>query len=262
MGGSGQTQKEGEVAATSPIARTLVAVATYNEMENLPRLLDAIHRCLPDADLLVVDDNSPDGTGQWCQERAARDPRMHCLRRKGKLGLGTALLAAMRYALDHGYPYLVTMDADFSHPPETLPALVAGMEDSSAGPIDVMIGSRYIAGGRIQGWPLVRHLMSRTVNCYCRRLLRLSPRDCSSGMRCYRTAILARLDFREVRSHGYAFEEEILWRLKRAGARFGEIAIRFVNRKEGASKVYVGEIAAAMGTLFRLTCTEWLKRRD
>lgn len=240
--------------------RILVAVATYNEIETLPHLVDEIHRRLPTVELLVVDDDSPDGTGDWCDRQAAEDPRVHCLHRQGKQGLGTALAAGMRYAIEHGYQYVITIDADLSHAPEALPRLIAGMGAQGLPAVDVMIGSRYTAGGSIDGWPLTRHLLSRSVNLYCRWLLGLSPRDCSSGLRCYRVALLSRLDFGAIRSLGYAFEEEVLWRLARLGARFGEIPIHFVNRREGISKVSRRELTRGMRALLSLTMERWLGR--
>ncbi len=170
--------------------KTLITVATYNEMENLPRLVEEIFRFAPEADLLVIDDNSPDGTGHWCDQKAAEDPRVHCLHRPGKLGLGTAILAGMKYAVEHGYKYVLNMDADFSHQPRYLPELLAGMDPPGGPPVDVMIGSRYVPGGGVEGWPLRRHLMSRGVNFYARWLLGLEPKDCSGGFRCYRTSRL------------------------------------------------------------------------
>ena len=146
--------------------KTLVTVATYNEMENLPRLVEQIFRYVPQVDLLVIDDNSPDGTGAWCERRRAEEPRIACLHRPGKLGLGTATIAGMKYAIENGYRYVLNMDADFSHQPKYLPALLAGMEPAGAPPVDVMIGSRYVPGGGVEGWPLKRQLMSRGVNCY------------------------------------------------------------------------------------------------
>src|SRR6187551_1181641 len=140
-------------------SRALVAVATYNEIENLPGLVEAIHKVLPAADILVVDDNSPDGTGKWCDERARSDSRFAVLHRAGKLGLGSATIAAMQFALDHQYDVLVTMDADWSHDPEYLPRLVRAVDDA-----DVAVGSRYCEGGAIEGWPLGRRVLSRGVN--------------------------------------------------------------------------------------------------
>ena len=241
----------------------LVTVATYNEIENLPRLVEEIFQYAPQAHLLVIDDNSPDGTGGWCDRRAAEDPRVHCLHRPGKLGLGTATIAGMKYAIEHGYPYVLNMDADFSHHPRHLPALLAGMEATADRPaVDVMIGSRYVPGGRIEGWPWRRHFMSRAVNGYARRLLRLSPRDCSGAFRCYRTALLAQVDFDRVRSRGYSFQEEILWRLQRLGARFGETPITFVDRQHGQSKINLREAFGALRIILALGLANlWPGRR-
>jgi dolichol-phosphate mannosyltransferase len=232
--------------------KTLVSVATYNEMENLPRLVDEIFHYLPQADLLVIDDNSPDGTGQWCDEAAARHSRIHCLHRPGKQGVGTAILAAMRYAVDHGYRHLLNMDADFSHPPRYLPILAAGMDPPDRPPVDVMIGSRYVPGGGTENWPWRRKLMSRAVNCYARWLLGLKANDCSGGYRCYRSALLAKLDHTLVRSRGYSFQEEILWRLARLGARIAETPIIFVDRRRGASKINLREAWDALRIIFWL----------
>ena len=242
--------------------RTLVMTATYNEIENLPALVAGILEHAPLVDVLVVDDNSPDGTGRWCDEQAARDPRIRCLHRQGKLGLGTAIVAGMRHAVDSGYRYLVNTDADFSHHPRYLPDLIAGMDPPGGPPIDVMIGSRYIPGGGIEGWPLKRHLMSRAVNLYARWLLGLKPRDCSGGYRCYRVEKLAQVGFDGLVSHGYSFQEEILWRLKRLGCRFGETPITFVDRVRGSSKINSGEAWSALWVILALGRRNWLGRRD
>jgi dolichol-phosphate mannosyltransferase len=236
----------------SESGKTLVTLATYNEIENLPRLVDEIFGAAPEVDLLVIDDNSPDGTGRWCDGRAAEDPRVACLHREGKLGLGTATVAGMRHAIDHGYRYLLNMDADFSHQPKYVPELLAGMDPPDGPPVDVMIGSRYVPGGGVRGWPRRRRLMSRGVNAYARWLLRLPPHDCSGAFRCYRTEPLARLDFGSIRSRGYSFQEEILWRLRRLGARFGETPIVFVDRRSGHSKIDAGEAAAALWIILAL----------
>jgi dolichol-phosphate mannosyltransferase len=230
----------------------LVTIATYNEIENLPSLVDEIFRAVPQVDLLVIDDNSPDGTGAWCDRKAAEDPRLHCLHRSGKLGLGSAILAGMQYALDQGYRQVLNMDADFSHHPRYLPAFLAGMDPPDGPPIDVMIGSRYIPGGGIEGWGWKRHVMSRGINLYSRWFLGLKPKDCSGGYRCYRTATLAKLDFTAIRSRGYSFQEEVLWRLKRVGARFGETPIVFPDRRKGSSKIDAGESLRALWIILRL----------
>ena len=241
--------------------KTLVAIATFNEIETLPRLVEQIERELPAAEILVIDDSSPDGTGRWCEEKAAGNERLKCLHREGKLGLGTALVTAMRYAVDHRseYAYLVTMDADFSHPPDRLPALISSMEPPDAPAADVAIGSRYISDGGIEGWPISRHVLSRAVNLVSRWLLWLSPRDCSSGFRCYRVDKLAQIDFETVHSRGYSFEEEVLWRLNRLGARFVEIPIRFVNRRHGASKTSPRELVTSASILLGLAARTWLR---
>jgi dolichol-phosphate mannosyltransferase len=238
----------------SESARPLVAVATYNEIQTLPRLVEEVLCHLPEADILVIDDNSPDGTGQWCREKALQDPRVTCMQREGKLGLGTALAAAMRYAAERceQYTCLVTMDADLSHPPQRVAELVRALDRPGLPSVDVAIGSRYVAGGTIEGWPLSRHVMSRAVNFVSRWLLGLPARDCSSGYRCYRTELLARMDFQAILSHGYSFEEEVLWRLHRLGARFTEVPIHFVNRRHGDSKTNPRELLTSAGVLLRL----------
>jgi dolichol-phosphate mannosyltransferase len=233
--------------------KTLITLATYNEIENLPSLVDEIFRHAPDADLLVVDDNSPDGTGRWSAEAGERDKRIHSLHRAGKLGLGTATIAAMHYAIEHGYELMTNLDADFSHPPRYLPALIGAMNQTVDGqPVGCAIGSRYVRGGGVEGWPLKRRLMSRAVNTYARGLLRLAPRDCSGAFRCYRTSLLAQIDFDSVRSRGYSFQEEILWHLKRLGCRFVEVPITFVDRVKGESKIDMREAVASLGQLFGL----------
>lgn len=240
--------------------KTLVMTATYNEIDNLPMLVAEIFQFAPQADLLVIDDNSPDGTGRWCDEQSQSDPRIHCLHREGKLGLGTAIVAGMRYAIEHGYQYLLNLDADFSHHPKYLPQLIAAMEPAAGSPPDVMIGSRYVAGGGIEGWPLKRYLMSRGVNLYARWLLGLKPKDCSGGYRCYRVSRLAEVDFDSFLSHGYSFQEEVLWRLKRIGSRFGEMPITFVDRVRGSSKIDSREAWSALRVILALARRNWLGR--
>jgi dolichol-phosphate mannosyltransferase len=221
-----------------------VSLATYNERDNLAPLLWEVQKTLPAAEVLVIDDNSPDGTGRLADELAARNPQVHVLHRPGKLGLGTATLAAMRYAMEHGYDYCINMDADFSHHPRYLPALLAGMDRH-----DVMIGSRYVPGGGTENWPLSRRLISRSVNGLVRLLMRLPPHDCSGAYRCYRVSKLreARLD--QVVSRGYSFQQEVLYRCRKAGCRLGEVPIVFENRRAGASKVNLGEAVRSLSVL-------------
>lgn len=239
--------------------KTLVAVATYNEIENLPSLVEQIFATVPEAELLVIDDNSPDGTGRWCDEQAESEPRLHCLHRSGKLGLGTATIAGMEYAIEHGYRYVLTMDADFSHHPRYMPQILAGMEQQP--PVDVMIGSRYVAGGGVEGWPLRRRMMSRSINLYARTMLGLNTKDCSGAFRCYRVELLKKLDMQSICSRGYSFQEEVLWRLKRAGARFGEAPIVFKDRMLGTSKINRKEAIDALWIIMKLGFNNWLVPR-
>jgi dolichol-phosphate mannosyltransferase len=219
-------------------------MATYNERDNLSPLIREIHAAVPAADVLVTDDHSPDGTGKEADDLAATDPRVNVLHRPGKLGLGTAILDAMRWAMDRGYDYFVNLDADFSHPPRYLPSLLTGMKK-----YDVMIGSRYVAGGAAVDWPLSRRLMSRGVNTVVRLLMRIPARDCSGGYRCYRVAKLRQTDLANLLSRGYSFQQEVLYRCLKAGCRIGETPIVFENRKAGKSKVSSREATRSMSIL-------------
>lgn len=212
--------------------RLLVSLATYNEAGNLAKLIEEIHRYAPHADVLVVDDNSPDGTGKLADEMAAKDARIRVLHRPGKLGLGTATLAAMNYAIENGYDYLQNMDADFSHPPRYLPGILDGMKKH-----DVMIGSRYVAGGGTENWPLKRKVISQGVNYLVRFLLRMPVKDASGAFRCYRVSKLRETALNKIRSRGYSFQQEVLFRCHKAGCKLGEYPILFENRRAGTSKV-------------------------
>jgi dolichol-phosphate mannosyltransferase len=224
--------------------RVLVSLATYNERDNLQPLIHEIQAVLPTADVLVTDDNSPDGTGKLADELAASDPRIHVLHRPGKLGLGTATLGAMRYAIDQQYDLLINLDADFSHHPRYLPALLAGMKRH-----DVMIGSRYVPGGAVEGWPLARRVISGAVNTFARLLLRIPAHDTSGAFRCFRVSKLRQIDLDHVVSRGYSFQEEILYRCRKAGCRMGETPILFENRRAGASKVNPREAVRSLAIL-------------
>lgn len=230
-----------------PPARLLVSVATYNERDNIARLIEEIHQFAPQADVLVVDDNSPDGTGRVVDELGARDPRVKALHRPGKLGLGTAIVAAMRYAQAHGYDLLINMDADFSHPPKAIPALLAGMSRK-----DVMIGSRYVPGGGTENWPWQREAISRALNGLVRFLFRMGVRDASGAYRCYRVAKLREVRLDRLVSRGYSFQQEVLYRCRLAGCRLGETPIVFANRRAGKSKVNPKEAARSILTILYL----------
>jgi dolichol-phosphate mannosyltransferase len=236
------------VSAPAP-QRTLISLATYNEAGNLRDLVAEIRRHAPEASILVIDDTSPDGTGQLAEALKAEWPNIDVIHRSGKLGLGSAIVAGMRYAIDHQYDYFLNLDADFSHPPRFIPALLAGMADH-----DVMIGSRYVAGGGVAGeqFDLKRKFMSRGINLYARLFLGLPTKDNSGSFRCYRVSKLAQLDFGRIRSRGYSFMEEILFWCRRAGCRFGETPITFENRRAGSSKINMGEAVKALGIIFEL----------
>jgi len=237
----------GPAAYPVPQGRLLVSMATYNERDNLSPLIEAVHAVAEHADILVVDDGSPDGTGQIVEELAARDRRVNLLQRGRKLGLGTATLAAMRFAMDRNYDFLLNLDADFSHPPRYIPAILAGMFDH-----DLMIGSRYVPGGGTENWPFSRRMISKSVNFYVRTLLRMPVRDASGAFRCYRVAKLREAQLERVRSRGYSFQQEVLFRCHRAGCRIGEHPIIFENRKAGTSKVNLRESVNSILMLTRL----------
>ncbi|MFQ3593271.1 MAG: polyprenol monophosphomannose synthase [Gemmataceae bacterium] len=227
--------------------RVLVSLATYNERPNLELLLPAIVHYWPLADILVIDDNSPDGTGEYVRQLASQDRRFRLIARPSKLGLGTAVLAGMRYAIEQDYDLFVNMDADLSHDPRHLPALLAGMDQH-----DVMIGSRYIPGGKTVDWPLSRYLISRMVNLLVRFLFRFRARDLSGSYRCYRVSKLREARLEQVRSQGYSFMQEVLFLCQKVGCRIGETPIVFVERKVGASKVSLFESLRSLGRLLRL----------
>jgi dolichol-phosphate mannosyltransferase len=232
--------------------RLLISIATYNERDNLTSLVASVFNYVPHTHLLIVDDASPDGTGALADELAHQDSRLHVVHRRGKLGLGSAILAGMRYAIDNGYHRFVSMDADFSHQPKYLPALV-----DLGTHCDVMIGSRYVPGGGVENWPRQRYLISRSVNVLTRVLLGIPARDASGGFRCYRTALLSYIDLQHFWSKGYSFQEEMLFRCIRAGARVCETPIVFADRRVGASKANVQEMVRSLVVLFQLALSNW-----
>lgn len=230
-------------AATTPAPahKVLVTVCTYNEKENIARLVPEIRRCLPIAHILVVDDNSPDGTAEVVRQFAAADPQVHLLLRMQKAGLGAATIAGIQQGIDEGYDFLINMDADFSHPPSVLPQMYAAMDQA-----DVAVGSRYVPGGGVVNWGYLRPFMSWGINTYTRLLLGLRVRDCSGAYRCYRAAKLKEIDFRKIRAKGYAFQEEFLYRCAQVGCRFAEVPIIFENRTVGESKINSKEVVRAL----------------
>jgi dolichol-phosphate mannosyltransferase len=241
----------------SASSRVLISLATYNEAGNLEPLVVEIRRFAPSASILVIDDGSPDGTGAIADGLCGSLAEVHVIHRAGKLGLGTATVAAMRFAIEHGYDYLLNLDADFSHPPRFIPALLAGMADH-----DVMIGSRYVAGGGVEGgFDLRRRLMSAGINWYARLLLGLRTRDNSGSFRCYRVAKLEEIGLDRVRSRGYSYLEEILYLCRRVGCRMGETPILFEDRRAGVSKINWREVVEALLVILRLGVGRVFERR-
>jgi glycosyltransferase involved in cell wall biosynthesis len=231
--------------------QALAIVPTYNERENIEALVRALRAQPGDIHVLVVDDNSPDGTAALVQALAAVDEGVHLLQRPGKLGLGTAYKAGFGYGLAYGYEYLCTMDADFSHDPASLPSLI----DLAASGVDLVVGSRYVPGGRVVGSTRPRRFISEGANALARMMLGVQIRDCTAGFRCYRRRVLepgVGVNLNAIFSSGYSFLIEMGYYCQRAGFRTGEVPITFVNRTQGASKISKVEIFKAFYTLVRL----------
>lgn len=225
---SGQTPP-----APRPAASVLVVIPTYNEREALPGTLARLRAAVPDADVLVVDDASPDGTGQWADDTAQQDAAVNVLHRTGKEGLGPAYLAGFAWGLERDYEVLVEMDADASHRPEQLPRLLTAIDDGA----DLAIGSRWVPGGMVHDWPLRRLLLSRGANIYAGALMGLEVRDATAGYRAFRAPLLRSQIGQDVASHGYCFQVDMTRRARDAGACIREVPIDFDERAEGASKM-------------------------
>lgn len=224
--------------------RTLVIIPTFNERESLPRALERTRAAVPEADILVADDNSPDGTGAVADAAAAADAHVHVLHRPGKQGLGRAYVAGFQWALERGYDLVVEMDADGSHRPEQLPDLLRRVHRPDAPAL--VIGSRWVPGGEVVNWPRHRELLSRGANTYVRLMLGLPVRDATAGFRVFRAETLAGLPLGEIESQGYCFQVDMTWRVHRAGGRVAEVPISFVERAEGVSKMSRAIITEAL----------------
>lgn len=222
-------------------ARVLVIIPTYQERESLPPIIARVRAAVPTAHVLVADDNSPDGTGKIADELAASDDHLHVLHRPGKLGLGAAYVAGFGWALTNGYDAIVEMDADGSHQPEQLPDLLAALTDA-----DVVLGSRWVAGGKVSNWPKSREVLSRGANAYARLALGLPLRDATGGYRVYRAEVLRSFDLTTVRSQGYCFQVDLALRSWQHGYRVVEVPISFVERALGASKMNRGIVLEAL----------------
>ncbi len=227
--------------------KTLVIIPTYQERAALPDTLERTRAAVPDADVLVADDASPDGTGDLADAYAARDPHVHVLHRAGKEGLGRAYVAGFRWALERGYEAVVEMDADGSHQPEQLPFLLEALEEEEA---DLVLGSRWVPGGRVVNWPRHREILSRGGNTYTRLAMGLPVRDATGGFRVYRATTLARLPLGEVLSQGYCFQVDMTARVTDLGGRVVEVPITFVERQVGESKM---SRAIVVEALWRVT---------
>jgi dolichol-phosphate mannosyltransferase len=226
--------------------KTLIIIPTYNEAENLSPLLQEIFSYAPLTDVLIVDDHSPDGTGEMADNYQKNDARVHVLHRAGKLGLGTAYLAGFKFALAHGYDAAFEMDADFSHDPRYLPDFLRVIEHA-----DVVIGSRYIAGGDTPNWSVLRRLISGSGNVFARLMLGIPVRDCTSGFRCYRRRVLESIDLDAVQSHGYAFQIELTYRAMMQEFKIVETPIVFMDRRRGKSKMSRAIIVEALTYVVR-----------
>ena len=234
-------------AARPPVERVLVVIPTYDESENIERIVGRLRAAVPAADVLVADDNSPDGTGELADKLAADDPQVHVLHRPGKEGLGAAYLAGFAWALERDYDAVVEMDADGSHRPEDLPRMLGALAHA-----DLVLGSRWVPGGQVLNWPRHRLLLSRGGNTYARIALGVPLRDITGGFRAFRRQTLVGLDLTEVASQGYCFQVDLAWRSVRLGYTVVEVPITFAEREYGTSKMSGSIVREA---LWRVT--EW-----
>lgn len=230
-----------------PLHRIAVLIPTYNEAENLPRIVARVRSSVPEADVVVLDDNSPDGTGEIAESLAAADGAVHVIHRPAKQGLGAAYLEGFRWAIDAGYDAVVEMDADGSHQPEQLPRLLEAARDA-----DLVIGSRWVPGGSVVNWPLHRKALSVGGNLYTRVLLGMPVHDATAGYRVYRASALATIGLGDVASQGYCFQVDLTWRAVRRGLQVVEVPIEFVEREIGDSKMSRGVAAESLRRI-----TEW-----
>lgn len=213
-------------------SKALIIIPTYNESDNVSALVEDIFRYEPKVHILFVDDNSPDGTADLIRKMQKTHKNIHLLTRPGKLGLGSAYLAGFKYALSKGYDYIFEMDADFSHDPKEIPSFLKNMEDN-----DLVLGSRYIKGVNVVNWPLRRLLLSYFANVYTRIATGLPVQDATGGFKCFRREVLEKIDFKSVKSNGYAFQIELTFKAWKYGFRIKEIPIIFIDRVAGVSKL-------------------------
>jgi dolichol-phosphate mannosyltransferase len=242
-------------SAEAPASRIVIVMPTYNERQNVESIAGRVRAALPAADLLVVDDNSPDGTGDLADKLAEADPHVQVIHRTEKAGLGKAYIAGFGWALERGYDVIVEMDADGSHQPEHLPSLVAALDYA-----DLSIGSRWIPAGQVVNWPKSREALSRGANIYTRIMLGLGVRDATAGFRAYRAATLRTISLDQVESTGYCFQIDLTLRVADAGLRIVEVPITFVERERGASKMSNRIIAEAFWRVAQWGVTRRVRR--
>ncbi|MBD2760370.1 polyprenol monophosphomannose synthase [Yimella sp. cx-573] len=236
-----------ELPTRPALDRVLVLLPTYNERENLPLIMERIRAAVPQADVLVLDDNSPDGTGDLADQIAAQDAQVQVLHRAGKEGLGKAYLAGFAWGLERGYDAMIEIDADGSHPPEVLPRMLEVAKEA-----DLVIGSRWVPGGSIVNWPKSREVISRGGNLYIRLALGMPVKDATAGYRVYRADALRAMNLDDVSSQGYCFQVDLTWRAVQQGLVVAEVPITFVEREIGASKMNESIVREAM-----LNVTRW-----
>jgi dolichol-phosphate mannosyltransferase len=237
------------------LSKTLVIIPTYNELENLPKQIAGVRHYAPEVDILIADDNSPDGTGELASQLSANDPQIHVLHRAGKEGLGQAYVAGFKWGLDRGYEFLCEMDADGSHRAVDFPRLLrrANRPDKPA----LVIGSRWVPGGSVINWPLHRKLLSRGGNEYVSIMLGIRVKDATAGFRVYRAETLEAIHLDEVESHGYPFQVDMTWRTLKTGGEIVEVPIQFVERTAGNSKMSQAIVNEAL-----IKTTKWgIQRR-
>ena len=229
------------------VERGLVIIPTYNEIDNVPTLIDAVLTVDDRIDILFVDDGSPDGTGDYIEERMASEPRVNLIRRPRKMGLGTAYIRGFQYAIENGYKVALEMDADFSHDPATIPTFLREIEDA-----DPVIGSRYIRGVNVVNWPMSRLLLSYFANVYSRIVSGMPLRDGTGGFKCFRTDVLRKIDLSKIRSNGYSFQIEMNFLVWNMGGVIREIPIVFVDRRSGVSKMSKAIVREAVWLVWKL----------
>ncbi len=235
--------------------KTIIVVPTYNEIGNIFVIYEKIFNVVENLNLLIVDDNSPDGTGTAADKLAEKDDRVFVIHREKKLGLGSAYIHGMNYSIDKGFDFIVAMDADLSHDPINLPRMIEMMEK-----FDLVIGSRYVKDGGMVNWGAGRFFISRLANLFCKIILLIKQEDCSGGYKCYRAELLKKIGMDKIFSFGYSFQVEILYRALRLKAKVVEVPIVFVNRHEGESKLSMRELFQFGWTICKLRWLAWFNR--